>query len=149
LIRRILAAWPIARQAIPGLRMIVVTGPRIEPASLNAPPGVELRAFVPNLDRHLACCDLALVQGGLTTCMELAAADTPFIYFPLRNHFEQNIHVAHRLDRYGAGRKMIFAEADPRQIAEAMVQELAARRASRPVETDGALRAARMIAEVF
>ena len=47
-------------------------------------------AIVPDLDRHLAACDLALVQGGLTTCMELAAAGTPFLYFPLRNHFEQN-----------------------------------------------------------
>jgi hypothetical protein len=58
----------------------------------------QVRAFVPNLDRHLAACDLALVQGGLTTCM----AGTPFLYFPLNNHFEQNFHVAHRLDRYGA-----------------------------------------------
>ena len=72
-------------------------------ARSNAPAGVEVRAFVPDLDRHLAACDLALVQGGLTTCMELTAAGTPFLYFPLKNHFEQNFHVAHRLDRYGAG----------------------------------------------
>ena len=71
------------------------------------------RAFVPNLDRHLAACDLALVQGGLTTCMELTAAGTPFLYFPLKNHFEQNFHVAHRLDRYGAGRRMEFATSTP------------------------------------
>ena len=88
---------------LPDLRMIVVAGPRIDPKSLNAPAGVEVRAFVPDLDRHLAACDLALVQGGLTTCMELVAAGTPFLYFPLKNHFEQNFHVAHRLDRYGAG----------------------------------------------
>ena len=35
--------------------------------------------------------------------MELAAARRPFLYFPLRNHFEQNRHVRHRLERYGAG----------------------------------------------
>ena len=64
---------------------------------------------------------LALVQGGLTTCMELAAAGTPFLYFPLRNHFEQNFHVAHRLDRYGAGRRMEFATSTPDMIADAMV----------------------------
>ena len=93
--------------------MIVVAGPRIDPQSLGAPAGVEVRAFVPNLDRHLAACDLALVQGGLTTCMELTAAGTPFLYFPLKNHFEQNFHVAHRLDRYGAGRRMEFATSTP------------------------------------
>ena len=97
LIRRILESYPLVKANMPELRMVVVAGPRIDPASLNAPAGVEVHAFVANLDRHLAACDLALVQGGLTTCMELAAAGTPFLYFPLRNHFEQNFHVAHRL----------------------------------------------------
>jgi predicted glycosyltransferase len=122
LIRRILQAYPAVKSKLPALRMIVVAGPRIDPASLAAPGGVEVRAFVANLDRHLAACDLALVQGGLTTCMELTAAGTPFLYFPLHNHFEQNFHVAHRLDRYGAGRRMDYASSMPETIAEAMVQ---------------------------
>ena len=112
--------------------MIVVAGPRIDPRSLDAPAGVEVRAFVPDLDRHLAACDLALVQGGLTTCMELAAAGTPFLYFPLKNHFEQNFHVAHRLDRYGAGRRLEFATSTPDTIAEAMLAELQAPRRFKP-----------------
>ena len=149
LIRRILQSYPMARARLPELRMIVVAGPRIDPASLNAPEGVEVRAFVPNLDRHLAACDLALVQGGLTTCMELTAAGTPFLYFPLKNHFEQNFHVAHRLDRYGAGRRMAFDTATPEVIAEAMVGALRAPAKSRPVEADGAARAARMLADLI
>jgi pimeloyl-ACP methyl ester carboxylesterase/predicted glycosyltransferase len=149
LIRRILQSYPMARARLPELRMIVVAGPRIDPASLNAPEGVEVRAFVPNLDRHLAACDLALVQGGLTTCMELTAAGTPFLYFPLKNHFEQNFHVAHRLDRYGAGRRMAFDTATPEVIAEATVGALRAPAKSRPVEADGAARAARMLADLI
>jgi pimeloyl-ACP methyl ester carboxylesterase/predicted glycosyltransferase len=149
LIRRILQSYPMARARLPELRMIVVAGPRIDLASLNAPEGVEVRAFVPNLDRHLAACDLALVQGGLTTCMELTAAGTPFLYFPLKNHFEQNFHVAHRLDRYGAGRRMAFDTATPEVIAEATVGALRAPAKSRPVEADGAARAARMLADLI
>jgi len=149
LIRRILAAYPYARVRIPELRMIVVTGPRLDPAAFDWPEGVEARAFVPNLDRHLAACDLALVQGGLTTCMELAAAGTPFLYFPLRNHFEQNFHVAARLDRYNAGRRMIYADSDPESIAEAMLDELRAPRIPHPVARDGALRAAAMLSELL
>jgi UDP-N-acetylglucosamine:LPS N-acetylglucosamine transferase len=110
---------------------------------------VEVRAFVPDLDRHLAACDLALVQGGLTTCMELTAAGTPFLYFPLKNHFEQNFHVAHRLDRHGAGRRMAFATATPDMIAEAMVAALQAPAGFKPVEAEGAARAARMLAELI
>lgn len=149
LIRRILQSYRTARAKIPGLRMIVVAGPRIDPASLGAPAGVEVRAFVPDLDRHLAACDIALVQGGLTTCMELTAAGTPFLYFPLKNHFEQNFHVAHRLERYRAGRRMEFATATPDAIADAMVEALRAPADFRPVEADGAARAARMLAELL
>jgi predicted glycosyltransferase len=149
LIRRILQSWPIVRAKLPELRMVVVAGPRIDPASLEIPAGVDVRTFVPDLDRHLAVCDLALVQGGLTTCMELTAAGTPFLYFPLKNHFEQNFHVAHRLDRYGAGRRMEFAISTPDMIAEAMLSALGTRPTFKPVEADGAARAARMLADLL
>ena len=98
---------------------------------------------------RLAACDLALVQGGLTTCMELTAAGTPFLYFPLKNHFEQNFHVAHRLDRYGAGKRMEFATSTPDMIAEAMLSAVRAPSRSKPVEANGAARAARMLAELL
>jgi predicted glycosyltransferase len=149
LLRRIIAACPVARRHIPDLRMIVVAGPRIAPESLPCVEGIEVRAFVPNLPQHFAACDIALVQGGLTTCMELAAAATPFLYFPLRNHFEQNFHVRHRLDAYGAGRAMDYASAQPDAIAEAMTRQLAMPVACRPVEDDGAQRAARLVAELI
>jgi predicted glycosyltransferase len=149
LIRRILDAYPIAKRRIPGLKMTIVTGPRIDPNAIAAPHGVTLRAFVPDLDRHLAACDLALVQGGLSTCMELTAAGTPFLYFPLQNHFEQNIHVAHRLDCYGAGRRMDYRTSNPDVIAEAMVRELAAPRRALPVERDGAARAAKILSALL
>jgi pimeloyl-ACP methyl ester carboxylesterase/predicted glycosyltransferase len=149
LIKRILQSYPMARARLPELRMILVAGPRIDPQSLAAPAGVEVRDFVPDLDRHLAACDLALVQGGLTTCMELTAAGTPFIYFPLKNHFEQNFHVAHRLDQYGAGWRMEFATSTPDMIAEAMVAALGAPTRFKPVEAEGAARAARMLADLL
>ena len=148
LIKRILQSWPMVRARMPELRMILVAGPRIDPASLQPPAGVEVRAFVPNLDRHLAACDLAVVQGGLTTCMELTAAGTSFLYFPLRNHFEQNFHVAHRLDRYGAGKRMEFATSTPDMIADAMIAALQTSTRFKPVEADGAARAARMLADL-
>jgi hypothetical protein len=81
--------------------------------------------------------------------MELAAAGTPFLYFPLRNHFEQNFHVAHRLDQYNAGRKMIFAECNPDVISSAMVEEISTQRSLLPVEANGAVRAATMLAELL
>ncbi|MGH3368952.1 MAG: alpha/beta fold hydrolase, partial [Nocardioidaceae bacterium] len=148
LLRKVIAAYPVAKRAVPALRMIVVAGPRIDPASLSTHDGLEVRAFVPQLYRHLAACDLAVVQGGLTTCMELTANQRPFLYFPLRHHFEQNFHVAHRLDRYQAGRRMDYATTTPDAIADAIAAEIGGTVDYRPVETDGAARAASLIAEL-
>jgi predicted glycosyltransferase len=126
--------------------MIAIAGPRIDPAVLGATPGVEVRSFVPDLYQHLAACDLAVVQGGLTTTMELTAARRPFLFFPLRNHFEQNRHVRHRLNRYGAGRYMNYDESPPEVIAEAIAGEIDRPVDWRPVQRDGAARAAALIA---
>ena len=148
LLRRVVAAAADAGRRINGLRMVVIAGPRIDPASLGAPANVEVRAFVPELYRHLVACDLAVVQGGLTTTMELTAAGRPFLYFPLANHFEQRRHVRHRLDRYQAGRFMEFDEALPDVLGAAMAEEIDRPVGSLPVERDGAARAAAMIAEL-
>ncbi|HET6547240.1 MAG TPA: alpha/beta fold hydrolase [Solirubrobacter sp.] len=149
LLERVIAAFPHARAAVEGLRMIVVAGPRIDPASLPEHEGLELRAYVPDLYRHLAACDLAVVQGGLTTGMELTANRRPFLYFPLRHHFEQNFHVRHRLERYGAGRCMDFETATPETIAAAIAEEIGRDVDYLPMETDGAARAAALIAELL
>jgi pimeloyl-ACP methyl ester carboxylesterase/predicted glycosyltransferase len=149
LLRRVIAAFPEAQQRVPGLRMVVVAGPRLDPASLPPHDGLEVRAYVHELYRHLAACDLAVVQGGLTTSMELTANQRPFLYFPLRHHFEQNFHVRHRLERYGGGRRMDFAAAEPGVIAAAIAEEIGREVAYRPVETDGAARAAKLIAELL
>ena len=149
LLDRVIAAFPRAKLMVPGLRMVVVTGPRIDPARLPDHEGLEVRGYVPDLYRHLAACDLAVVQGGLTTTMELTASQRPFIYVPLRHHFEQNFHVRHRLAQYGAGRYMDYDDADPEALAAAIAAEIARPVSYRPVETDGAARAAACLAELI
>ena len=130
--------------------MIVVAGPRIDPASLPAHDGLEVRAYVHDLYRLLAACDLAVVQGGLTTSMELTANGRPFLYFPLRHHFEQNFHVRHRLERYGAGRcDGLRRPTAPDEIAAAIAEEIGREVDYRPVDAGGAARAAAMIAELL
>ncbi|GAA5022150.1 hypothetical protein GCM10023258_12140 [Terrabacter aeriphilus] len=148
LLRRAVEAHTLARHHVDGLRTILVTGPRIPPGSLPRVPGLTVRGFVRDLPRLLAAADVALVQGGLTTTMELAAAGRPFVYVPLRHHFEQNVHVRHRLDNYGAGRCLTWEEADPDRLAGALVEELGREVHHRPVERDGAVRAAEALAEL-
>ena len=149
LIRRILQSYPMARANLPELRMILVAGPRIDPrlaqcagrrrgARVRAGPrppsgGVRSRA------RARRPHDLHGADRGRHA--------VPL--FPAQNHFEQNFHVAHRLDRYGAGRRMDYATSTPDMIADAMVAALKRPTRFKAVESDGARRAARMLAELI
>jgi pimeloyl-ACP methyl ester carboxylesterase/predicted glycosyltransferase len=150
LLQRILQAVPVARRLDPSLKFLFVTGPRIDPKSLTRTSGVRIRGYVPDLHRLLGVADLAIVQGGLTTCMELTACGTPFIYVPLRHHFEQNLHVRHRLDRHRAGRHLSYEEAaDPDLLAAAIAAEVRHKVDYLPVPTDGAARAAGLLGELI
>jgi len=149
LLSKLMAAYPAASRLIPNLRMVAVAGPRVDPGRLPSVDGVEVQGFVPDLNRRLAACDVALTQGGLSTTMELTAARTPFLYFPLRDHCEQNFHVRHRLGRYRAGTCMEFAEADPDNVARAIKSLIAAPVDYAEVESGTADRAATLIAELL
>jgi predicted glycosyltransferase len=106
---------------------------------------MDVVGYVHDLFRVLACCDLAVVQGGLTTTMELVANRRPFIYIPLRNHFEQNVHVVHRLRQYGAPAPTFYEDTTPSKLAQLMRERLGKPVDYRPVETGGAFDAAKNI----
>jgi pimeloyl-ACP methyl ester carboxylesterase len=145
LLRRIAAGFAELRKDVPEARLLLVCGPRIDPASIPAVDGMIAVGYVHDLFRTFACCDLAVVQGGLTTTMELVANRRPFVYIPLRNHFEQNHHVVHRLRRYGAPEPTFYDEATPTLLAAQMLDRLGAAVDYEPVETGGAAAAASLI----
>ncbi|MCX6465539.1 MAG: alpha/beta fold hydrolase [Pseudonocardiales bacterium] len=149
LLRRVVAAVPEAARRVPGLRTVVVTGPRIDPDTIPPTPGLEVHGWVPDLHRHLAACDLAITHGGLSTTMELTAHGRPFLYVPLRRHFEQNLHVPHRLARHRAGRRTGWDELAPDALADAIAREIGREVDHLPVDPGGAARAAAMLAELL
>jgi UDP:flavonoid glycosyltransferase YjiC (YdhE family) len=134
---------------MPDAELLMACGPRIDPSEFAGLPGVRAAGYVHELSRTLACCDLAVVQGGLSTTMELVANRRPFIYIPLRNHFEQNFHVAHRLRRYGAPPPTDYDTATPERLALQMTERLRGTVPYAPVEAGGAARAAGMIAPLI
>ncbi|HEX2573427.1 MAG TPA: alpha/beta fold hydrolase [Polyangia bacterium] len=167
LLHKCAGAFALIADAVPDTRMVIVAGPRLREDELpraaivsgrGAGPGpgsrarLEIRRFIPDLFEHHAACDLAIVQGGLSTTMELAAVGTPFLYFPLRNHFEQQHFVSRRLERLGAGTRMDYDRTTPEALAAAMLEHLRAGPSPRvrsAVPTDGTARAARMMANLL
>ena len=65
------------------------------------------------------------------------------------DHFEQCIHVRNRLHNYCADCSVKFAELGPNELADRALAAMHAPIAYRPVETDGALRAAQHIVKVL
>jgi hypothetical protein len=137
------AAIPL-RALIPGVRVVLVAGPRIAVESVRAPDGVEVLGYVPRLHELFAACDAAVVQCGASGTTELAALGTPFVYAPIEGHFEQEI-VAARLARHHVGRRMSLRSTTAEELAQMVFEELAhvGSHASMPI--DGATRAAEHI----
>jgi len=149
LLRKIAQAFPHMKRQEPGLKLILVTGPRLTGDAFTPVDGLEIRPYVHNLFEHLACCDLALVQGGLSTCMELVATRRPFLSFPLARHFEQRVHVRRRLANYRADNALDYHGLTPEALAEQALATMHRPVRYEPVEVGGAARAARLIADVL
>ena len=149
LLHRIAEAFPAMKRQVPELRMLLVAGPRLPREAFPDHAGLDVLPYVHNLFEHLACSDLALVQGGLSTCMELVATRRPFLSFPLERHFEQCIHVRNRLHNYCADCSVRFKEMSPGELAERALLAMHTPVHYQPVETDGAARAAKEIISVM
>ena len=149
LLHRIAEAFPAMKRQVPELRMLLVAGPRLPREAFPDHAGLDVLPYVHNLFEHLACSDLALVQGGLSTCMELVATRRPFLSFPLERHFEQCIHVRNRLHNYCADCSVRFKELSPGELAERALLAMHTPVNYLPVETDGATRAAKEIISVM
>ncbi len=138
-------AVPIIRKEIPDFQMLLVLGPELPPDYVNSIEGVTAVGYLPNLYKHLAAADIAIVTGGGTITLELIALQKPFLYFPLENHFEQEIAVAERCKRYGAGIKMEFSKTTPEILSKQIISNISKKVKYGTIPADGAHKAAKLI----
>jgi predicted glycosyltransferase len=142
-------AVPIIRKEIPNFQMLLVLGPDVSLDYVKPIDGVTVAGYLPNLYKHLAAADLAIVTGGGTITLELTALQKPFLYFPLENHFEQEIAVAQRCERHNAGIKMSFSKTSPRILAEKVVDNIEKEVHYAKIPVDGARKAAEVISTLL
>jgi len=139
------STYPLLKQSIPDLQMVLICGPRLDPRELRVPAGVRVQGYVPALYKHLAACDVAVVQGGGTVTLELTALRRPFIFFPIEGHCEQEVYVADRLARHRAGVRLRQSGTNPAQLAEAIHTNLGAVARWPQIPVNGARQAAEAI----
>jgi pimeloyl-ACP methyl ester carboxylesterase/UDP:flavonoid glycosyltransferase YjiC (YdhE family) len=149
LLEKCARAFALVASRLPDTRLLLAAGPRLDAGELPRHPQIDVQPFVPDLFRHHAAADLAIVQGGLTTTMELAAFRTPFLYFPLRNHFEQQFFVSRRLERLGAGAQMDFDRTSDEELAAAILDHLGKPVDWREAPTHGTMNAAALLADLL
>ena len=143
------AAYPIVKKRIPNLQMILVCGPRVPPDSIQAPEGVKVVGYMPNLYRHMGAADLCIVSGGGTITLELTALQRPFLYFPLEQHFEQEVDVANRCQRHRAGVRMTCSKTTPESLSEAIFSNIGKTVDYASIPTNGSKEAARILMEIL
>lgn len=141
-------AYTIAKNKIPNLKAVFVTGPRLSGKSINLPKDIEVKGFVPRLYEHFAACDLAIVQGGATSTLELTALRRPFIYFPLEGHCEQ-ANVSRILTQKGAGIKLRLKETTPEILADQIVKNIGNEVSYADIPRDGAIKAAQHLSKLL
>jgi len=139
--------YPLIKDRLGDLRMILVCGPRIRTESIVVPQGVEVMGYVPDLYKHFAASDLSLVMGGGTSTLELTVLKRPFIYFPLEEHCEQELNVATRLERHRSGVRMSYSKTTPEILAEKIIANIGKEVDYASVPTDGGKKSAELISK--
>ncbi|MGD0978810.1 MAG: glycosyltransferase [Candidatus Bathyarchaeia archaeon] len=138
-------AYTILKKDMPDLHMVFVCGELFGLKPPELPPGAEVHVFIPDIYEHYAACDMAVVVGGGTTTVELTALRRPFVFFPLENQYDQQLYVAERLARQGAGIKMRYFETTPESLANTIRTNIGKEVDWKPISVDGAQKAARLI----
>ncbi|GMR05175.1 MAG: hypothetical protein BMS9Abin23_1119 [Thermodesulfobacteriota bacterium] len=138
-------ALPLIKKTLPEASMVLVCGPRLKDPGLRSGDGMEVKGYVPELYRHFAASDMAIVQGGGTSTLELTALKIPFIYFPIEGDCEQEISIADRAARHRAGIRMRYSKTTPETLAEAVVKNIGQKVRYEEIPADGTRRAAELI----
>lgn len=141
-------AFELVKKRIPGFQMVLVCGPRIDPDELDVKSGVKTHGYLPDLIEHFVACDLAIIQAGHTSSIELIALQKPFIYFPIEQHFEQE-DIAKRLRKRNIGIEMSFKLTTPELLAESIITNIEKEVDYPYVNLNGAKKAAEIITQLI
>lgn len=137
-----------------GARVVVTTGPAVDPAAIRAHPRVEVHRYVPH-DELMPAASLVVSHGGHGTAMRALAHDLPLLVMPLHPLLDHPM-VGRVVERAGAGRT-VRRSAAPERLRPVLADLLqdgphrraAARIGARIRSADGAVTAARLLEELL
>jgi UDP:flavonoid glycosyltransferase YjiC (YdhE family) len=133
------------------VRVIVTTGPAVDPGDLRLPENAEAHRYVPH-DQLMPAASVVITHGGHATTMLALAHDLPLLVMPMNPVFDQPV-IGRLIAERGAGLTVGKKASEPeirgaveRLLAEpSPYREVAARLGTRVRARDGAARAADLI----
>ncbi len=103
-------------------RVVVTTGPVVDPAELRPPANAEVHRFVPHA-QLMPEASLMVGHGGHSTTMQALAHDLPLVVMPMHPLLDQPM-VGRSVEQAGAGR-VVSKKATPDQLAPVIAELLA------------------------
>lgn len=103
-------------------RVVVTTGPVVDPASLRTAPNHEVHRFVPH-DELMPQVSLVVGHGGHATTMRALAHDLPLVIMPMHPMLDQPL-VGKTVQAAGAG-VLVAKKARPQELAPVIAQLVA------------------------
>ncbi|MFC5178566.1 glycosyltransferase [Nocardioides taihuensis] len=103
-------------------RVVVTTGPAVDPADIRAPRGTEVHRFVPHAEL-MPGLSLFVGHGGHGSTMTALGHDLPLVLMPMDGLADQP-GVADSVERAGAGRR-VAKKASPADLAPVLAAMLA------------------------
>ncbi|MFL6021900.1 MAG: glycosyltransferase [Marmoricola sp.] len=103
-------------------RVIVTTGPVVDPASLRTAPNHEVHRFVPH-DELMPQVSLVVGHGGHATTVRALAHDLPLVVMPMHPMLDQPM-VGRSVEKAGAG-VVVAKKATPAELAPVIARLLA------------------------
>ncbi len=137
------------------LRWRLLAGPNLpEPEfaalAVGLPEGVVLERYRPDFPQMLGRCRVSVSQGGYNTVLDILAARAAAVVVPFASgrETEQSLR-AERLAACGVLELLPENQLSPDRLASAMDRAMFARPATIPIDTGGARRSARLIADMI
>ncbi len=123
--RAMMAALPLLKSAVPGLRIVHQTGARdleqVQAAYREAGMDGQVSAFIDQMPEVFASADLLLCRAGASTVAEVTAAGKPALFVPFpRAADDHQLRNAQALDRAGAGQIIPESELTPEKLTVAV-----------------------------
>ena len=103
-------------------RVVVTTGPVVDPAELKAPANAEVHRYVPHVEL-MPRSTLVIGHGGHATTMQALAHDLPLVVMPMHPMLDQPM-VGRTVQEAGAGR-VVAKKATADQLAPVVAELLA------------------------